>query len=72
MGRITDNLSSGKVFADLGLPPMDAGHDRAMVCGSLDFNLDVKAVLEGFGLNEGANSEPREYVVEKAFVGDGI
>jgi len=72
MGRITDNLSSGKVFADLGLPPMDAGHDRAMVCGSLAFNLDVKAVLEGFGLNEGANSEPREYVVEKAFVGDGI
>lgn len=72
MGRITDNLASGKVFADLGLPPMDAGHDRAMVCGSLAFNLDVKAVLEGFGLNEGANSEPREYVVEKAFVGDGI
>jgi len=72
MGRITDNLSSGKVFADLGLPPMDAGYDRAMVCGSLAFNLDVKAVLEGFGLNEGANSEPREYVVEKAFVGDGI
>ena len=72
MGRITDNLASGKVFADLGVPPMDAGHDRAMVCGSLAFNLDVKAVLEGFGLNEGANSEPREYVVEKAFVGDGI
>jgi ferredoxin--NADP+ reductase len=72
MGRITDNLSSGKVFADLGLAPMDPATDRAMVCGSLAFNLDVKAVLEGFGLNEGANSEPREYVVEKAFVGDGI
>jgi ferredoxin--NADP+ reductase len=72
MGRITDNLTSGKVFADLGLPPMDAAHDRAMVCGSLAFNIDVKAVLEGFGLREGANSDPREYVVEKAFVGDGI
>jgi ferredoxin--NADP+ reductase len=72
MGRITDNLTSGKVFADLGLPPMDAAHDRAMVCGSLAFNIDVKAVLEGFGLREGANSEPQEYVVEKAFVGDGI
>jgi ferredoxin--NADP+ reductase len=72
MGRITDNLTSGKVFADLGLSPMDPATDRAMVCGSLAFNLDVKAVLEGFGLNEGANSEPREYVVEKAFVGDGI
>ena len=71
-GRITDNLTSGKVFADLGLPRMDPATDRAMVCGSLAFNVDVKAVLEGFGLREGANSEPLEYVVEKAFVGDGI
>ncbi len=72
MGRVTDNLSSGKVFADLGLPRMDPATDRAMVCGSLAFNIDVKAILEGFGLREGANSEPLEYVVEKAFVGDGI
>ena len=72
MGRITDNLTSGKVFADLGLAPMNPEDDRAMVCGSLAFNHDVKAVLEGFGLHEGANSEPQEYVVEKAFVGDGI
>jgi ferredoxin--NADP+ reductase len=40
-----------------------------MVCGSLDFNTDMKTVLEGFGLREGANSDPAEYVVEKAFVG---
>ncbi len=72
MGRITDNLTSGKVFADLGIHPMDQAHDRAMVCGSLAFNIDVKAVLESFGLREGANSEPLEYVVEKAFVGDGV
>ncbi len=72
MGRITDNLASGKAMADLGLPPIDPSADRAMVCGSLAFNLDVKAILEGFGLREGANSDPREYVVEKAFVGDGI
>jgi len=71
-GRITDNLTSGKVFADLGLAPIDPASDRAMVCGSLAFNKDVMAVLESFGLREGANSEPREYVVEKAFVGDGI
>lgn len=72
MGRITDNIASGKVFTDLGLPPMDASTDRAMVCGSLAFNTDVKAVLEDLGLHEGANSDPREYVVEKAFVGEGI
>ncbi len=72
MGRITDNLTSGKVFADLNLPPMDPAHDRAMICGSLAFNIDVKKVLEDFGLREGANSDPAEFVVEKAFVGDGI
>ena len=71
-GRITDNLTSGKVFADLDLPAMDAANDRAMICGSLAFNTDTKAVLEGFGLREGANSDPKEFVVEKAFVGDGI
>jgi ferredoxin/flavodoxin---NADP+ reductase len=72
MGRITDNLSSGKVFTDLGIAPMNAETDRAMVCGSMAFNIDVKAVLETFGLREGANSDPKEYVIEKAFVGDGI
>ena len=71
-GRITDNLETGKVFDDFGITPMSPETDRAMVCGSLAFNIDVKEVLEGFGLREGANSEPREYVVEKAFVGDGI
>lgn len=71
-GRVTDNLASGKVFADLGLPQMNPAEDRAMVCGSLAFNVDVKAILEGFGLREGANSDPKEFVVEKAFVGDGI
>ena len=72
MGRITDNIASGKVLADLRLPPIDPATDRAMICGSLAFNVDVKAVLEGLGLQEGANSDPKEFVVEKAFVGDGV
>ena len=69
MGRITDLLTAGEVHADLGLPPFDPETDRAMVCGSLAFNLDIKEILEAAGLREGANSEPAEYVVEKAFVG---
>ena len=40
-----------------------------MVCGSMGLNLDLKEILEGFGLEEGANSDPKHYVVEKAFVG---
>ncbi|WP_099826369.1 ferredoxin--NADP reductase [Oceaniglobus indicus] len=69
MGRVTDKLRSGEIFADLGVPPMSRETDRAMVCGSMGLNIDMKEILEGFGLREGANSEPAEYVVEKAFVG---
>ncbi|KKK81626.1 hypothetical protein LCGC14_2811580, partial [marine sediment metagenome] len=64
-----DLLRSGQIFEDLGVPPIAAEADRAMVCGSMGLNTDLKEILEGFGLREGANSEPAEYVVEKAFVG---
>ncbi len=69
MGRITTLIENGELFADLGIPPLDPATDRAMVCGSLAFNLDIKKILENAGLNEGANSEPGEFVIEKAFVG---
>ncbi len=70
MGRITNLLKDGTVFADLGIEGgIKPETDRAMVCGSLAFNLDIKEILEEFGLREGANSEPKEFVIEKAFVG---
>ena len=68
MGRITDLMRAGEVFGDLGVKPLAPETDRAMVCGNLAFNLELKAMLEEYGLREGANSEPREYVVEKAFL----
>ncbi|WP_299870236.1 ferredoxin--NADP reductase [uncultured Roseobacter sp.] len=69
MGRITTLLKDGTVFADLGIEGISAETDRAMVCGSMGLNTDLKEILEGFGLDEGANSDPKHYVVEKAFVG---
>ncbi|KIC44277.1 ferredoxin-NADP reductase [Ruegeria sp. ANG-S4] len=70
MGRITDLLKDGTVFNDLGIADgITPETDRAMVCGSLAFNHEIKEILEEFGLREGANSEPKEFVVEKAFVG---
>ncbi len=68
MGRITDLMRSGEVYADLGVDPINPDTDRAMVCGNLAFNLDIKDLLEGYGLEEGANSKPAQYVVEKAFL----
>lgn len=69
MGRITTLIENGELFTDLGLPPLTPATDRAMVCGSLAFNVDIKVLLEKAGLHEGANSEPGQYVIEKAFVG---
>ena len=68
MGRITDLMRKGEVFADLGVEPLTPETDRAMVCGNLAFNLEIKDMLEEYGLREGANSDPKEYVVEKAFL----
>lgn len=69
MGRITTLIENGELFADLGVPALNPDTDRAMVCGSLAFNLDIKALMEKAGLHEGANSEPGQFVIEKAFVG---
>jgi ferredoxin--NADP+ reductase len=68
MGRITDLMRSGEVFADLGVPPLSPETDRAMICGNLAFNLELKEMFEEYGLVEGANSKPQHYVVEKAFL----
>ena len=68
MGRITDLIRSGEAYADLGVAPLCPENDRAMICGNLAFNLELKEMLEEAGLREGANSQPAEYVVEKAFL----
>ena len=68
MGRITDLINSGDAYAELGVEPLSAENDRAMICGNLAFNLELKAMLEAAGLEEGANSKPAQYVVEKAFL----
>ncbi|MEM6729875.1 MAG: ferredoxin--NADP reductase [Pseudomonadota bacterium] len=69
MGRVTKLLEDGTLFADLAIEGMSADVDRAMICGSIGLNTDLKAILERAGLEEGANSEPKHFVVEKAFVG---
>ncbi len=68
MGRITDLMESGKLFTDLGVPPIDPEVDRAMICGSMAMLNDTKDMLEKFGLVEGSNARPASYVVERAFV----
>jgi ferredoxin--NADP+ reductase len=69
-GRITDRIKSGDFFRDLGLPEgFDPARDRAMLCGSMAMIKEAGELLETYGLKEGSNAEPADYVLERAFVG---
>ncbi|MCQ2002642.1 ferredoxin--NADP reductase [Rhizobium sp. NRK18] len=67
-GRITDLMRSGKLYSDLGVPPLDPEVDRGMICGSMAMLKETKEILEACGLVEGANNAPGSFVVERAFV----
>jgi len=68
-GRITTLIESGDLFKNAGTPKLNPAEDRVMICGSKDMIDDTKALVETFGLTEGSNSKPAEFVVEKSFVG---
>ncbi|MBE7942718.1 MULTISPECIES: ferredoxin--NADP reductase [Ramlibacter] len=67
MGRVTDLMESGKMFEDLGIPPLDREQDRVMICGSPAMLKDLKHMLEGRGFVEGNTSKPGDFVIERAF-----
>jgi ferredoxin/flavodoxin---NADP+ reductase len=66
-GRITNLITSGKLFSDLSLPGLDATKDRVMICGSPALLADTKAILIEKGFEEGNHGEAADFVVEKAF-----
>ena len=67
-GRVTDLITTGKLFEDTALPVLDREHDRVMLCGSPQMLVDFRAILDGGGFVEGNHGEPGEFVIEKAFV----
>ncbi len=67
-GRITALMESGQLYSDLGLAPLEAEHDRVMICGGPAMLADLKAHLVERGFQEGNHGEPGQFVVEKAFV----
>ncbi len=69
-GRITDRIASGAIFSDLDIAPgFTPERDRVMLCGSMAMIKQTAELLDGFGLKEGSNAEPGDYVLERAFVG---
>ncbi|MEE9354972.1 MAG: hypothetical protein V3U75_05220, partial [Methylococcaceae bacterium] len=69
MGRITKLIDDGSLFTRLKIDGLDPTHDRVMICGSTEMTQDLKAMFEEMGFEEGANSKPATFVIERAFVG---
>ena len=58
-GRITDLITSGKLFSDISLPILDEAKDRVMICGSPALLTDTKSILLERGFEEGNHGKPR-------------
>jgi ferredoxin--NADP+ reductase len=66
-GRIPQLVTSGALFQDLGLPPLDRETDRVMICGNPAMLADMTARLAASGFIEGNSGNPGDFVIEKAF-----
>ena len=62
-GRITKYIDGG-MWDDI-----TPKNDKVMICGSLEFNTDVKSLLTTCGWQEGNKRTAGTFVQEKAFVG---
>lgn len=68
-GRQTDLITSGKLFADLGEPPLDPATDRGMICGSPAMLKEISQMLDSYGFQISPHiGEAGDYVIERAFV----
>jgi ferredoxin/flavodoxin---NADP+ reductase len=68
-GRITSLIESGKLFADIGMPPLSPATDRIMICGSPAMLADLSVLLDARGFEISPHvGEPGDYVIERAFV----
>ncbi len=67
-GRLTDLMRSGKLFSDIGLPPLDINNDRFMLCGSPTMLKDTCEILDSQGFKEARHGNAGHYVIERAFV----
>ena len=61
--RITTMLSAGVL-----IPNLNPSENKIMICGSMDFNTDIKSMLSEWGWQEGNNKTAGTFVQEKAFV----
>ncbi|MEM9530569.1 MAG: ferredoxin--NADP reductase [Pseudomonadota bacterium] len=68
-GRIPPFLLNGEICQRLGLDPLDAASDRAMICGSAAMLKDTSSALNELGFEiSPSQGVAGDYVIERAFV----
>jgi ferredoxin--NADP+ reductase len=67
-GRVTTLLDSGKMPADIGLPPLNIETDRVLICGSPEMLKDSREMLLRRNFVEGHMASPGHFAIERAFV----
>jgi ferredoxin--NADP+ reductase len=68
-GRITTLIETGKLFEQMGMPPLNPAEDRVMICGSPAMLSDLSKLLEARGFEISPRvGEPGDFVIERAFV----
>lgn len=68
-GRLTGLMASGEMAHSLAIEPLQAEHDRAMVCGSPQMLADLRTLLDGRHFIAAPRMGiPGQYVFERAFV----
>ena len=67
-GRITELMSSGKLFLDIQQPHPNLEDDRFMICGSPSMIKELANLLKSKDFTEARNIKPGHFVIERAFV----
>lgn len=67
-GRLTDLITTGKLFTDIGLPEINLEDDRFMLCGSPEMLDSLMKILDDRGFQEARGGNQGHYVIERAFV----
>lgn len=68
-GRIGSLIANGQLFRNfIGPARLEPEKDRIMLCGSMAMIREQAAHLAAAGFREGANNNPGDFVIERAFV----
>jgi len=68
--RIPALISTGQLFSDLQIAPLNPQHDRAMICGNKPMLMEITSLLGDLGFVQSMRrGTPGHFLIEQAFAG---